>query len=470
VALIVHIISSSVSLHSQIYAIALTAAISHVLDAVLILATTSDYLRHAKGVLRNTFGAMSILLATLAAVLSVYTFVHLYNTEQHPEVPQIQCQGGFAAWAVTVITHAALYGLIFSPTSGHSSNESSIEDGKNKQAPSISLKRSISLHLTALPQLPRAHFGRSTAQAQPTPEPEPPSAVRRSLDHIIRPMTSRTKLLLQKARDSYSLHSDRKQSSDTKDHEDDFGDWDTSPPYELQKEIYTRPPPVRARLETIPGSRPVSAAKPLDGPFPEEVAEEKQTSIDSTQNEVNQPTTSSSESSSVRRISRRSWDNSPPDQSFIHPLFRSESPQPAPFVSPGTTLYASPLAGRTISPDHELLGQRRMYSTNSFRADSPGPIGPGRSRQNSLQSVRYQQATSGDLLEQIRPSARSRQNSLQSVRYQQASSGDLLEQVRPSGRSRQNSLQSMRYQQASSGDLLEQIRPPLNFSGPAGKS
>lgn len=48
-------------------------------------------------------------------------------------------------------------------------------------------------------------------------------------------------------------------------------------------------------------------------------------------------------------------------QDRIHPLFRSDSPSAPPFVSPGTNVTASPLAGHTISI--EILNQIRSRSS-----------------------------------------------------------------------------------------------------------
>ncbi|KAF7166657.1 hypothetical protein CNMCM5623_000214 [Aspergillus felis] len=61
-----------------------------------------------------------------------------------------------------------------------------------------------------------------------------------------------------------------------------------------------------------------------------------------------------------------------PDESNIHPLFRSDSPSPPPTPLPGTNLHASAVAGQTIS----VKTFNRMRSANSLRAHGPRSRSP----------------------------------------------------------------------------------------------
>ncbi|RHZ61058.1 uncharacterized protein CDV56_105775 [Aspergillus thermomutatus] len=61
-----------------------------------------------------------------------------------------------------------------------------------------------------------------------------------------------------------------------------------------------------------------------------------------------------------------------PDESNIHPLFRSDSPSPPPTPMPGTNLHASPVAGQTIS----VKTLNRVRSANSLRAQGPRSRSP----------------------------------------------------------------------------------------------
>ncbi|RHZ71685.1 hypothetical protein CDV55_107437 [Aspergillus turcosus] len=61
-----------------------------------------------------------------------------------------------------------------------------------------------------------------------------------------------------------------------------------------------------------------------------------------------------------------------PDESNIHPLFRSDSPSPPPTPMPGTNLHASPVAGQTIS----VKTLTRVRSANSLRGHRPRSKSP----------------------------------------------------------------------------------------------
>ncbi|KAI4788386.1 hypothetical protein E4T44_13481 [Aureobasidium sp. EXF-8845] len=120
------------------------------------------------------------------------------------------------------------------------------------------------------------------------------------------------------------------------------------------------------RLETIPGSRPVSPAYPLDGPFIEdcEADEEADEVPDSPEFPPFAPSLS-------RRPSHQQLNQ---DQTHIHPLFRSDSPLPSPAASPGTIITSSPFAGQLVSPSDVAFGSRsRKGSALGSRPSSPNP-------------------------------------------------------------------------------------------------
>lgn len=148
-----------------------------------------------------------------------------------------------------------------------------------------------------------------------------------------------------------------------------FDNWDTSGlTRDVRTTLHSTPPVTRSGLETIPGSRPESPAKALDGPFlpdtPNAVASDPSTAMEShggssslrasissppssppnfsrpTSRQVNQPTMSSTLHQAVVGAS---------GEDMIHPLFRPTSPHPAPTASVGTIVTASPLAGHSIS-------------------------------------------------------------------------------------------------------------------------
>ncbi|KAF1827449.1 uncharacterized protein K489DRAFT_375548 [Dissoconium aciculare CBS 342.82] len=150
----------------------------------------------------------------------------------------------------------------------------------------------------------------------------------------------------------------------------EFATWEASAPFEAPDATSGRKL-CRPALETIPGSRPVSPSDPRDGPFDGTV-------IISPVEDESHPLaslTSAIETNSTRQLSRSAspWQSiSSSDQAHIHPLFRSESPIPPPFTSPGTIITASPYAGQVIGPDH-ALASRFPRSPHGSRPASPNP-------------------------------------------------------------------------------------------------
>ncbi|EAW24136.1 uncharacterized protein NFIA_037100 [Aspergillus fischeri NRRL 181] len=85
-----------------------------------------------------------------------------------------------------------------------------------------------------------------------------------------------------------------------------------------------------------------------------------------------------------------------PDESNIHPLFRSDSPSPPPTPLPGTNLHGLAVAGQTIS----VKTLNRMRSANSLR-----PHG-ARSRSPRFERINQQGETTED--QKLNPSRESR--------------------------------------------------------------
>jgi hypothetical protein len=150
-----------------------------------------------------------------------------------------------------------------------------------------------------------------------------------------------------------------------------FDNWDTSGvTREVRTTLKSTPPVTRSGLETIPGSRPESPAKTLDGPFlpdsPLATLSDAETNVDSCEHPSSPKASISSPPSSPpnfsrptsRQINQPRMNSSsfnapsldPPPENLIHPLFRPSSPQPAPVATAGTMLTASPLAGQSITP------------------------------------------------------------------------------------------------------------------------
>ncbi|KAF2280438.1 uncharacterized protein EI97DRAFT_364315, partial [Westerdykella ornata] len=170
-----------------------------------------------------------------------------------------------------------------------------------------------------------------------------------SLHEVVRPMTSRTKLVSRSSysRDSQSICSDSN-SMDNISHSDGFDSWDTSSVSIQAREVVAQTAPSRRTvLEPIPGSRPASPAQALDGPFPLEM-------------HLDEDGILAPPPKLLPDISR------PPspvvNEGHIHPLFRSESPHPPEVLTPGTSIEASPLSTQMLAMASRPYNHMRSHS------------------------------------------------------------------------------------------------------------
>ena len=207
------------------------------------------------------------------------------------------------------------------------------------------------------------------------------------------PTSSRTRLMHANSftQDSSAKSSFDYPSRDAVSVNHPFDSWDTSGvPREIRTTMHPTPPVTRSGLETIPGSRPDSPAKTLDGPFlpsPQPDSSEVANAIERVMSDSSPKAASSPPPSSPPNFSRpTSRHTTQPvmsggiDQSasetsmenLIHPLFRSTSPHPAPVPRLGTMVSASPLAGQSITP--RVLG--RIRSTSMPQAPIPSSLEP----------------------------------------------------------------------------------------------
>ena len=137
------------------------------------------------------------------------------------------------------------------------------------------------------------------------------------------------------------------QSADTL-RSDPFDSWHISTP--ILDNTTSTMPSTGTRLETIADSRPTSPAKALDGPYPG--TPDAQDDVAGGSGHVLTPVAQNPSQS--QRAKRTFVPASRPlspgsDESYIHPLFRTDSPTPPPSVSRDTVVTASPIAGQVLS-------------------------------------------------------------------------------------------------------------------------
>jgi hypothetical protein len=204
-----------------------------------------------------------------------------------------------------------------------------------------------------LPALPSPTFSSRSSQSL--------KSFRESIRYAVRPVTSRTNLISRPSfnRDTRSIYSDA-HSIDDVSHMDGFDSWDTSSVSNQARDAVMQTAPFKGTpLEPIPGSRSVTPARALDGPFLPEIDEEL------------------AEEALVapRMIPDVSRPPSPAvSEAHIHPLFRTESPTPPPAATPGTSIVASPLADQVITCPARPY--QRMRSNSNLRTTSPSPLAP----------------------------------------------------------------------------------------------
>lgn len=205
-----------------------------------------------------------------------------------------------------------------------------------------------------------------------------------SLQQAVRPINSRSRLL-PSSRPSFSRESSvlsDTQSIATASHSDHFDTWDTSHvDLQMREALSPTVPTKGTALETIPGSRPVSPAKALDGPFPSSslvILDRPPTAVSYAGRHERPGTTHSNHS---KRTFIPSRPTSPAvSEAHIHPLFRTDSPTPPPGTTPGTVVIASPFGGQIMASSSPAIGSRpfsrmrsdsRTSSRTASRAPSP---------------------------------------------------------------------------------------------------
>ncbi|KAK4948785.1 hypothetical protein LTR28_007365, partial [Elasticomyces elasticus] len=402
--------ATTVLLRSPIGGQALAAAALDILGLGAFLIFTFAYTRKQEQTIlwdrrrRWAFAAGPIILALLSAVLTIATLAWMAsNYDRLHQKPSNRRKlallgAAFAMWTISVIAQLVFYALLLTFSSSRSTTSSPQGSPSRQRTPPKQRTRAPSLPLESL--RPPPAVGADSAPASPTLSSHamsPPESFRNSMQQIIRPVTSRTRLLRKSFnnQDSKSMHSERPTSMDAVRQQDGFETWDISSVDPHVTDTVRQQTAKVSKLATIPGSRPVSPANPLDGPFCEAPAEET-----AQQQGAQHPpaqSTRSLHSTSIAILppltSRRP---SAPDELHIHPLFRTDSPAPPPNAMPGTVVTASPYAGQiatashpsSMPPSRPFLSLRLNSSQDNInngggRPISSSPLSPARSRPGS---------------------------------------------------------------------------------------
>lgn len=370
-------------MHTSINGLALAASVLDVCALIGIVAFLCVRLRASPVKLRALLLVGAAVVVALSAILTAYSMAWaIENVDRIPSTASREAHGlslaGVVLWAVSVLAQLIFYAFQLRPQYARMEGLGS-DTAIERSSPAQPAKRPFSLHLTVLAP-PSPSFMRSASEPhspQSGHSASPRSSMRHSVHQVLRPVTSRSRLLFRQSvntRDSRSTYSGWRASAE----HDGFESWDTSNVEETNQTTCT--PDLRPnRLETI-HSRPVSPAKPLDGPF---IGPATETPLPDSplQSPLASP---SSDTSSIRGFPLPTPSRRPSSQqSHIHPLFRSESPNPPPLASPGTVITASPLAGQVVSAEH-VRSPRTLHSAQGNRPPTATP----RSRSESIRSAR----------------------------------------------------------------------------------
>lgn len=186
------------------------------------------------------------------------------------------------------------------------------------------------------------------------------SSFRSSISHVVRPITSKTRLIHSTSQRSNNF---RPPSIDSAHREtivsieDDFDSWNTSGVDAQSRQVIESASPSPPRfLETIPAS-PTGSRSPSPR-FPSDLEPSRPTRSLSYS-----PAASIRSERSIYRSRAGAMSPENTNEGNIHPLFRSDSPGPAPAATAETIITAAPGAGSiTLSDVHSIRSISRLRS------------------------------------------------------------------------------------------------------------
>ncbi len=368
---------------------------------------------------------LGALLCTVASATSVATLVCLSNTAKTlPDAifgsstvsfligASVALGFSFAAQLVFLVTHFVLARLpggaaqsLHTEEDGHRSPQPQVKSIPYSQTSPVGQKTRGSTSMDSRSP-PGSSGGRSATETL--------SSIRSSLSHVVRPISSKTRLLSGSQRSSRSQRSGggggggggsggsarRPTSGDSAGYyrdrssasmEDGFDSWDTSgvDPQNRQTVLDTTatssPAPGRF-LETIPASpttsRSPSPGTPLDLDPPHSRRRRRSRSYSpaaSQQARLQQQRAAAAAAAAA--FTQQPAASSSASELHIHPLFRSDSPTPPPAVSAGTVVTAAPNGGQAVIP---LSDRQSIRSLGRMRSGSLPAVPSPLSRQGSF--------------------------------------------------------------------------------------
>ncbi|CAD0092873.1 unnamed protein product [Aureobasidium vineae] len=370
-ATFITLFAASVLVSTPIHMQATVAAVFDILAITILFVFVVFYTCTARNLQSYKWAlAVAVLLPfTVAMIMSIYVLGWMYNnlplieTHYRSEYLASMVAAALAMWTLSLITLGVYGGLYWRSKSSLPDSvlftsdplQSCMDLGEHKT-------QALSLD-TLSPYAPSFNRPMSTfSDASEEQSTGIKSSVRNSVQQFLRKGSKSPRKQSKETVRSDSI-SERRPS-------DGFETWSVAPnptTVEATDALTALRVAQPHRLETIPGSRPVSPAHPLDGPFPEACEEDEEA------DEVPESPDFPPFAPSLHR--RPSHQQMNQDQTHIHPLFRSDSPLPSPAASPGTIITSSPFAGQVVSPSDVAFGSRsRKGSALSSRPSSPNSL------------------------------------------------------------------------------------------------
>lgn len=365
--LIVHIIlaGDSPEPKSVMIAASVSAALEGVTLSVLAWLFSTYFIvsipDRSKRFVGIAFG-VSVMSCVLAAVASVVTMIVLNHAAQESESRVLGTKlaeymvGASAAVGLALAFQVAfiIIHFVLARIPGHGVAHS-LHTNEEHHPSDVEVKSVRYDETKSFPLRPPNTFsppGSSSGKSAT----ETMSSIRRSISSVARPLSTRTLLARERSSSSISNHRGRQAAAP----EEGFDSWDTSAvdPQNRQT-VMQSTSPTGPFLETIPASPTNSrSASPesfaLEPPRPR-----------------NRSRSYSPAGSSIRVPRAPYVTHSDGTEAHIHPLFRSDSPNPPPAATPGTMVLASPNAGQVISDRSSIRSLSRMRSGSLPAAPSP---------------------------------------------------------------------------------------------------
>jgi len=412
------------NLRSPIWPLAIVAAILNIFVLAWVaymLASSLSAEQYSRKKSLGTFRLIaSILLGTLAALITLgsLVWIQLRNTSA---TGTFLGNSLFTLQEVEygVLGAAVVFQAVFTGLWTRSHNMVRLSSGPEEQlatlapqpemrAPQIVQPFAPPMQIQPMPEsIPRrASIASASTRSSYNASLKAPSSKRSSFQDVVRPMTSRSRLIRPHSwTPSTSTGPDRPSSSKRAGHASmsaaTLTTWARRDSTATQSTVRSRSnseasayssrdrprTPVRTRLETIPGSRANSPARALDGPFPVQY-QAGSTPLGlpnfKSAGSVKPGPYVSHESGSrppmerfiTAPMSPQVTPTEEKDESHIHPLFRSASPLPPPTTTAGTVITGAQMGGQYMTPKtlsratSKRRGRGSLYDPNRARSHS----------------------------------------------------------------------------------------------------